>query len=281
MINGAFLKGRVQGFLSVFIFSWIISMLLIACNMINARQDIIIVAHRGGTFDVPENTFTAFNYSLELGVDIVEIDLRTSKDEKLFVLHDKTLDRTTSGTGHASCLALEELKRLDAGSWFDTTYAREKIPSFQEVLQWSADKDIRLLLDLKESNKEFARRVAGDIINHGTKEGIILGVRSPEQARMFLSLLPAVERLAFMSSPDQIEDFSREGVEVMRLWLSWLEKDPSLADKVRKTGAKLMINGSLGGIEETRMVLNFQPDWILTDHPAQLIGSLQTLKSKR
>ena len=101
------------------------------------------------------------------------------EDGQLFIFHDSTLDRTTNGQGEATELTLEELQQLDAGTWFDPEYARERIPSFREVLQWATENDVVLLLDLKESGREFAHNVADDIQNYGVVENMVIGVRSP------------------------------------------------------------------------------------------------------
>ncbi|MFO7776422.1 MAG: family 43 glycosylhydrolase, partial [Candidatus Hydrogenedentota bacterium] len=186
------------------------------------------------------------------------------------------LDRTTDATGQASELTLEELQELDAGSWFDEAYAGERIPSLAEALEW-ADSDTALLLDLKDSGDTFADAVAADVEEHGRQEDVVIGVRSAEQARRFRERLPECRQLAFMSSPNEIEAFAEAEVDVLRLWLSWLEHSPELADEVRQTGAKLMINGATGEREEAEAILAFEPDWILIDDPAQLFESLAAL----
>ncbi len=246
----------------------------------STKSDIKIVAHRGGTMERPENTISAYKRAVESGADILEIDVRISKDGRLFILHDKTLDRTTNGTGIAANITMDELQKLDAGGWFSPSWSGERIPSFQEVLQWAAGEEIMLLLDLKESGPKFAQKVTDEIQRYGNKEKIIVGVRSPDQARIFAKLLPDVKKLAFMSSSNEIQEFAMLGVDVMRLWINWLKEEPSLADQVRATGVKLMVNGRLGGLAETKMLLSFSPDWILINAPAQLIESLHELENK-
>lgn len=251
--------------------------LIISCGDEETEQDVKIVAHRGAMEERPENTMAAFKRALELGAEIVEIDLYTSSDGHLFILHDSTLDRTTDGKGEAAEYTLEELQVLDAGSWFGPEYAGEHIPSFREVLEWAAEQDVVLLLDLKESGWEFAENVAGDVQAYGIEENIVVGVRSTVQAGEFRELLPNSRQLAFMGSPDDIEVYAEAGVDVLRLWLRWLDEDRSLAERVKVTGRKLMINGTLGELEEAREIMNFEPDWILIDDVAQLMRSLEII----
>lgn len=257
-----------------------IAVLFESCAPPTQQSEIKIVAHRGGMAECPENTMSAFKRSAELEVDILEIDLRTSKDGQLFILHDKTLDRTTNGTGLATALSMEELKQLDAGSWFDSAYSTERIPSFKEALEWAKAEEITLLLDLKESSREYATQIANEIRRYGSEDKIVVGIRSPDQSKVFRELLPKSAQLGFMSSQDDIEVYAKAGVDVIRLWSHWLEDEPLLANRVHEAGVKLMINGTVGDEEEARVLLSFAPDWILIDDPARLKTSLQLLKDK-
>jgi glycerophosphoryl diester phosphodiesterase len=112
-----------------------------------------LVGHRGASAYAPEHTLASYRLALEQGVDYVEQDLAVTKDGVLICLHDPTLDRTTNveemfpnrssivtweGRSVRGWLAndftLEEIKKLDAGSWFDSKFAGERIPTFQEAV---------------------------------------------------------------------------------------------------------------------------------------------------
>ncbi len=92
-------------------------------------------AHRGFSGKYPENTLPAFQAALDLGVEGVEFDVHMTKDGELVVIHDSTLDRTTNGFGHVVDHTLQELKALDAGSWFHPQFRNTQIPSLREVLE--------------------------------------------------------------------------------------------------------------------------------------------------
>ncbi len=92
------------------------------------------VAHRGASRYAPENTLAAFRLALEHGAPAVECDVRRTQDGHLVVMHDPTVDRTTDGHGLVGSLALEALRRLDAGRWFGPEFAGARIPSLEEVL---------------------------------------------------------------------------------------------------------------------------------------------------
>ena len=93
-----------------------------------------ICAHRGTSETHPENTLAAFHEAVRLGVQMIEFDVALSKDGKLVLMHDTTVDRTTNGTGPVAQLSLDELKKLDAGSWKNERFKDERIPTFDEAL---------------------------------------------------------------------------------------------------------------------------------------------------
>ncbi len=97
----------------------------------------LIIAHRGDSAHRPENTLVAFKRALEVGADIVEFDVQLTKDGEVVVLHDVTVNRTTSGTGSVRDLTLAELKKLDAGfpQKFGSSHAGERIPTLEEALR--------------------------------------------------------------------------------------------------------------------------------------------------
>ena len=98
----------------------------------------------------PENTLAAFRIAEAAGADGLELDVQLSIDGVPVVVHDDTVDRTTDGQGAVSDLTLAELGRLDAGSWFDGTFAAERIPTLEEVLKWGVGR-LRFNVEIKDS----------------------------------------------------------------------------------------------------------------------------------
>ena len=95
----------------------------------------LVIAHRGASGTRPENTLSAFRRAEELGAHMIELDVQLSRDREVVVMHDRTLARTAGVWGRVGVRTLEELRRLDAGSWFDRAYAAERIPTLREVLE--------------------------------------------------------------------------------------------------------------------------------------------------
>jgi glycerophosphoryl diester phosphodiesterase len=93
-----------------------------------------IIGHRGYPAKYPENTLAAFQAAIAAGATMVELDVMLSRDRKLVVIHDATLERTTDGNGGVVDFTLAELKRLDAGSRFNAAFANQQLPELSEVL---------------------------------------------------------------------------------------------------------------------------------------------------
>ncbi len=95
---------------------------------------LLVIGHRGASGTRPENTLVSFRRAVELGAHMVELDAQLTADGSVVVLHDDTLDRTTDGLGPLAARTLAEVRRLDAGRWFDPVFAGERVPTLAEVL---------------------------------------------------------------------------------------------------------------------------------------------------
>ncbi len=113
----------------------------------------LIIAHRGDSAHRPENTMAAFVSALEMGADILELDVQLTKDGQLAVIHDATLDRTTNGTGAVREIALTDLRELSAGyaSRFGAAFADERVPLLGEVLGFLKGRG-RALIEIKKES---------------------------------------------------------------------------------------------------------------------------------
>ncbi|MEN6292792.1 MAG: glycerophosphodiester phosphodiesterase family protein [Methanobacterium sp.] len=105
-----------------------------------------VIAHRGASFFEPENTLRAVEKAIKMGADFVEVDVRMSKDNRLVIMHDADINRTTDGKGLVKDYTLQELKRLDAGDG-------ETIPTLDEVIACVKDR-VGLVIEIKEPETE-------------------------------------------------------------------------------------------------------------------------------
>jgi glycerophosphoryl diester phosphodiesterase len=123
----------------------------------------LIIAHRGAAADAPENTLAAFELALDQGAAALELDVHLSADGLPVVIHDLRLDRTTSGRGLIGEHTLAEIRRLDAGSWFNhqypararARYSAQRIPLLTEVLALAQARQCRVFVEIKTGGKTY------------------------------------------------------------------------------------------------------------------------------
>lgn len=115
----------------------------------------LVIAHRGYKGLYPENTLASFDAAIRHGAEMIELDITLTKDRKVVVIHDDTVDRTTNGTGNVRTFPLKKLQRLDAGSWFDSRFSGERIPTLADVLDLAKD-NISVNIEIKSSAWEFS-----------------------------------------------------------------------------------------------------------------------------
>lgn len=131
----------------------------------------IIIAHRGHKVGAPEQTMAAYVAAIDLGAQMIEADLRFTRDGVPVMLHDSRLDRTTSGRGPLNRLDWAEVSRLDAGSWFDPKFRDERVPRLDDLFTLAAERDVALCIEAKgdagEENAHAALFAARAIAERG------------------------------------------------------------------------------------------------------------------
>jgi glycerophosphoryl diester phosphodiesterase len=180
----------------------------------------LLIAHRGASGYAPEHTMAAYRLALEQGADFIEPDLQVTRDRQLISLHDETLERTTNVRDafpdrfreevvrgetvqrwYAADFTLEEIRSLDAGSWFGPGFADERVPTFEEVVELARGR-AGVIPELK--SPEFYNRLGLPV------ERFLLG----ELERLGLD-----KRESDPSTPVIIQSFSRLSLELVRLRL--------------------------------------------------------------
>lgn len=195
-------------FLSVII--WLIISML--SYILHPLQPFQSIAHRGASFYAPENTMAAFQKAVDLGFDFIEFDVRLSKDGHLVVIHDADVQRTTDGMGYIRDLTVQEIKMLDAGSWYSSEFTNERIPLLEEVLKQFGGK-IGLLIEMKSSeNQPQLTKLLSDTlvkyIDNGVKPST-LKVQSfnINEIKKFHELTPTISSGILLEKPLNILHF--------------------------------------------------------------------------
>ena len=149
-------------------------MLLSACALLQAGTEII--AHRGASGLAPENTMASFTRAVEIGADWFELDVWVSKDDSLMLMHDEAVARTTGAGGTIPTMTYEQLRSLDAGSWFSPLFAGEKIPTLAEALDLalSAPYRVGVVIEIKSSTATVVDKVVAAVQQRGLQERVII-----------------------------------------------------------------------------------------------------------
>lgn len=135
----------------------------------------VYTAHRGYWVNAPENSMAAYIAAYESGVDNIETDVHVSKDGVVFVCHDDNIDRTTNGKGYIRNMTYEELKsyNLRQGAGGSTAVTDEKLPTFEELLQYFQGKDIKIFCELKENQNNLPAKTAELVKKYGMEDQVI------------------------------------------------------------------------------------------------------------
>ena len=164
-----------------------------------------VIAHRGFSAEAPENTLVAIRRAIESRADMVEVDVTLSRDGRVILLHDETLDRTTTGTGRALDTSFRALRELDAGSWFASEFAGEKIPSLEEALELIRD---RILLNIEIKGEAVTPELEGGLVarvlerieSKGLEEQTILSSFSPLALAQARQIAPRVHTASLFNA---------------------------------------------------------------------------------
>ena len=232
------------------------------------------IAHRGASGYAPENTMAAFDKALQMKADYFELDVQMSKDGKLVLIHDVTVDRTTDGTGRVGDLTFKELRRLDAGSWFDPAFAGERIPTLEEALDRYRGK-IGILIEIKnpELYPGIERKVAKALKKrnlHKPRNGkIIVQSFNHDSVKKFHSLLPSVPVGVLISYRD--EGISDKELRNFAKYADYVNPnkdmvDRSLVKRIHRFGMKTT-PWTVRDRAEADRLKSIRVDGIVTDYP--------------
>ncbi|WP_431027692.1 glycerophosphodiester phosphodiesterase [Lysinibacillus sp. LZ02] len=162
-----------------------------------------IFAHRGCSKQYPENTCIAFQKAAALPVFGVEFDVHLTADKQLVVIHDETIDRTSTGTGFVKDMTLAQLKQYDYGKWFGEQFAGEKIPTLTEVLTLFQDTHHVLNIEIKSDIFEYEgieQLIADEIDAFGMHDRVIVSSFNHESIQRFHRLQPTIQTGALFAS---------------------------------------------------------------------------------
>lgn len=237
------------------------------------KHDFMVAAHRGDHVVAPENSLAALDSAIAHGVDYVEIDLRTSADDKLFIMHDDKIDRTTTGRGRVKDLV---------SSVLDTCHLRngETIPRFEAWLEKAAGR-INIYLDFKEADVRKTMKV---LKKFHFEDHFLVYINSEEQYRDWRKYFPRVPLM--LSLPDEARDLAAMKVFLAKYPCEVLDGDwdgytPDMIRYAVSVGIRVWPDIQ-GPTEEKnwQKALDLGLDGLQTDHPGALIKWLGSKKRR-
>ncbi len=236
----------------------------------------LVIAHRGSSGRAPENTIVAFRRAVEEGAGMIELDVRAAGDGELVVHHDRRLGRTSSGRGRIQDLSLEQIQSVDAGSWFSSRYAGERIPSFVEVLDWLPD-GVGLNVEVKtdgdsrsrrsvaeECTRQLGRRRRGGYVMVSSFDHALLRYLDPARASLITGVIFSPLR-DFRASPSELA----RRVDAAVFVCSKRQIRKRYVKDARRHGLAVACYG-VNTAEQLRSVTGFGVDAVMTDFPARI-----------
>ncbi|WP_170763887.1 glycerophosphodiester phosphodiesterase family protein [Ruegeria lacuscaerulensis] len=231
-------------------------------NPIGFHIDLQIVCHRGANKIAPENTLSAAHACFAAGFSHVEIDVQITADKQLVVLHDPTLDRTTTGTGPVCDRTLAELRNLSAGAWFAPFYTGEPIPTLDDMLNLAKNYGRKLYIELKSAP---AQLVWDRVVAHEMQDRVFFW----SFVTQTLQDLRAISEQAHLMMRRQDFDSLEDAVSCLSPSLVEYTLDDDWSDfpELRRRGIPVMIAYSGDNSEVLKMIAEAGPDLVNLDQP--------------
>jgi glycerophosphoryl diester phosphodiesterase len=240
-----------------------------------SKNRFIVISHRGNHVEAPENTLTSYENAINVGADYIEIDLRTTKDSALVIMHDGTIDRMTNGKGKVSELTLSELLAYQVKEQSKPEWGKFSIPQFEEVLKLVKNK-INIYLDFKEADVSKTYQM---LLKYGVEKQVIVYINYPLQAKKWMEIAPQMPLI--VSFPDNIRDSSTLAVFLKQYPVSVLdgsykEYNRSMVNTAHQN--KTIVWPDIQHTNESEFweeAIELGFDGLQTDHPEALIKFLK------
>jgi glycerophosphoryl diester phosphodiesterase len=230
-----------------------------------------LCAHRGANNNYPENTLAAIKEAVRLGVQMIEFDIRKTKDNVLVVIHNDEVDETTNGKGRVENLTSEDIRKLDAGSWKDPKFKDEKIPTFEEVLN-VIPKNILMNIHIKDNNAAIAEKVAELI----TKKNIVKNsvVACDNTGMEAVRKINPKIKICYMERGNSVDEYIDGTIKVKAEYIQ-LKKEAfgdiiNIVKKLKANG--IVVNYYYAKTkEELKKLIDAGVDFILVNTPNEMI----------
>jgi glycerophosphoryl diester phosphodiesterase len=251
----------------------------------------MVIAHRGGRSLGPENTLYTYQRAADLGVDVLEIDVHLTQDNHLAVIHDKTVDRTTNGSGTVESYKLADLQKLDAayrwsadsGNPFPLRGKGIKIPILSEVFQ--AFPQMRINIEIKDSKPVAITSLCRTIQDHNMSQKVMIASFNTAALKKFRLICPAVATSAGASEAIWFYALQKIHMESAYTPNAQALQVPEDYGDLRVVNKKFVEAAharnmrvqvwTVNDIDSMKRLLEHGVDGIMTDYPQKLIALLK------
>lgn len=253
-------------------------------------DELLVIAHQGGERLYPSNTMLAFSKSVEMGVDVLEMDIHATADDVIVLMHDDTVDRTTDGTGRITDLTLSELQELDAGYyWTDdegVSYPYRgqgiTVPTLTELFK--SFPDTRMNIEIKQESPSIVEPFCRLLREHGMSEKVLVASFHRSTMEAFREHCPGV-------ASSMVESEIRTLYGLNLFFLGAIFQAPAQAIQIPEYSGELHVaterfvrsaHGhnvnvhlwTVNDVESMQRLLDIGVDGIITDRPDRLLTLL-------
>ena len=249
-------------------------MMCFACKQ-DDSEGFIITAHRGASAAAPENTLIAYKKAIEMGADYAELDVRQTKDCAIVLMHDKTVHRTTGVKGFVWDFTLEELRQMEAGSWFGEEFRGEPIPTLEEVIRLVKGR-MKLNIEVKISEHEpgIAQRIVDIVRSEDFSEDCIITSFDMETIKTFKKIAPDL-KTGFIFEKEYRSDVFEGTWDVLSCNHELV--DAGFVKLAKESGKKIYV-WTVNEREEMLRLIGLRVDGIITDMPDLLKSVLAEVR---
>lgn len=222
-----------------------------------------VTAHRGDSLNYPENTIAAFKGAVDKGADWIELDVQQTKDEVLVIAHDFKLGRTTGVNKYIYDVTYDEIKTLDAGSFFDPKFKGEKMPTLEEAILFAQKNNVKLNIELKPTGKEkdFEKGVVAVINKYNFESNCLITSQNYETLQKIKKLNKNIKTgyIMFLAYGDILEFKDVDGFSLEASLIN-----NNLVKKIHNAGKEIYA-WTINTEENINKMLDYQVDNIITD----------------
>ena len=244
-----------------------------------SKNKIIVIAHRGDHTIAPENSLMAIQNAINDGADYVELDIRTSKDGKLILMHDATVDRMTNGKGNINELFFDTIRKLKLYNKNISNSDTLQVPTFEEALEFCKNK-INIYLDFKAAN---VPQVYEAIVKANMKNKIVVYINTPNQYadwRKYVPTMPLILSLnkKVKDSSEMVEYLNKINIDILDG--NWNEYTQQTVNAATKMGVPVWADMQANKEDDTYWLKGIELGLlgIQTDHPKELVQLLRLQK---